>query len=314
MKKELIDYIRSLSENDKKTLSQKALKACEEVGELAKAILPYDGAHGTNHRFVRKEDIIEEGVDTILCALSIIYSLGTSDEELEDMLIYKSGKWGTLQINEDSYQKDSKFSLPFELHVTVKLEEEKLEKFKDLCKKIGCKPVYLDMLSIDGKTKELMTESRFFGNNREAYAELRRIAIDLRNEGFKIIREKIETVPWHPAAPKENGSVQEMPKDGYFEAHLSYDLPKDNYLNMLVNSGYNISVNLLKSNAETTRALVTIRSSEGNYEEFAKLVKHKVYWLWRIVGEEPRSELHEFSIYDTNVSHDLGWIKQETND
>jgi hypothetical protein len=36
MNKNTLDYIRSLSTNDKKTLSQKALKTCEEVGELAK--------------------------------------------------------------------------------------------------------------------------------------------------------------------------------------------------------------------------------------------------------------------------------------
>lgn len=31
------DFIKELSIQDKKTLSQKALKTCEEVGELAKA-------------------------------------------------------------------------------------------------------------------------------------------------------------------------------------------------------------------------------------------------------------------------------------
>jgi NTP pyrophosphatase (non-canonical NTP hydrolase) len=50
MTKDILAYIRSLSVKDKKTLSQKALKTCEEVGELAKAILPFDSAHGTNHQ------------------------------------------------------------------------------------------------------------------------------------------------------------------------------------------------------------------------------------------------------------------------
>lgn len=40
------DFIKKLSLSDKKTLSQKALKTCEEVGELAKAVLPFDSAHG----------------------------------------------------------------------------------------------------------------------------------------------------------------------------------------------------------------------------------------------------------------------------
>ena len=47
MNKNISDFIRTLSEKDKKTLSQKCLKLVEEVGELARIILPYDSAHGT---------------------------------------------------------------------------------------------------------------------------------------------------------------------------------------------------------------------------------------------------------------------------
>ena len=42
MNKFLDDFIKDLSIKDKKTLSQKGLKLAEEVGELARAILPYD--------------------------------------------------------------------------------------------------------------------------------------------------------------------------------------------------------------------------------------------------------------------------------
>ena len=42
------DFIKTLSIKDKKTLSQKGLKLVEEVGELARVILPYDSAHGIN--------------------------------------------------------------------------------------------------------------------------------------------------------------------------------------------------------------------------------------------------------------------------
>lgn len=54
VKRDINNYIKSLSLKDKKTLSQKCLKLTEEVGELAKAILPYDSAHGTNHRFIER--------------------------------------------------------------------------------------------------------------------------------------------------------------------------------------------------------------------------------------------------------------------
>jgi hypothetical protein len=53
---DLIEFIKTLSLNDKKTLTQKALKTSEEVGELAKAVLPFEGAAGTLHRFHRKRN------------------------------------------------------------------------------------------------------------------------------------------------------------------------------------------------------------------------------------------------------------------
>ena len=64
------DFIKTLSIKDKKTLSQKGLKLVEEVGELARVILPYDSAHGTNHRFIDREAILEEVVDVYLTNIS----------------------------------------------------------------------------------------------------------------------------------------------------------------------------------------------------------------------------------------------------
>ena len=98
------EFIKQLSLNDKKTLSQKALKTCEEVGELAKAILPFDSAHGTNHRFVDREKILEEIADVHLTNISIAYSLNFTDEEIMDMIHQKSLKWSELQANEEKAQ------------------------------------------------------------------------------------------------------------------------------------------------------------------------------------------------------------------
>lgn len=75
MQTQLLDYIKKLSLDDKKTLSQKALKVAEESGELAKVVLPFDNAAGTIHRFIEKGKILEESVDVILTAISIAWML-----------------------------------------------------------------------------------------------------------------------------------------------------------------------------------------------------------------------------------------------
>ena len=147
----LNDFIKDLSIKDKKTLSQKGLKLSEEVGELARVILPYDSAHGTNHRFIDRDAILEEVVDVYLTNISIAHSLGFTDEELNDMLIRKTEKWSKLQVGEESAQ----FPLPFEIHVTVDASEMRdpimfdtktfdLELFKEACLEIGVKPIVID--------------------------------------------------------------------------------------------------------------------------------------------------------------------------
>ena len=92
MNQQLLNYIQELSKKDKKTLSQKALKVAEESGELAKAVLPFDSAYATRHRFVDKTKILEEVCDTILASISIAYDLDFSHEEIEEMMYTKSQK------------------------------------------------------------------------------------------------------------------------------------------------------------------------------------------------------------------------------
>lgn len=133
------EFIRQLSLDDKKNLSQKALKTCEEVGELAKAVLPYESAPGTNHRFIDKYKILEEVADVYLTSMSIAYCLGFSDEEIEGMINQKSLKWSELLSRAPKkwpISNPSPVHLPnncyFESHIGVSIypnQKEDLSKF-----------------------------------------------------------------------------------------------------------------------------------------------------------------------------------------
>lgn len=116
MNSTIFEYIRKLSLADSKTLSQKALKTAEEVGELAKVVLPYDNVGSTQHRFVHRDRILEEVVDVMLCARSIAYELGFDDAEIESKTLVKARYWEELQQRESEVS----FPIPFEIHVTVK--------------------------------------------------------------------------------------------------------------------------------------------------------------------------------------------------
>lgn len=318
----LNDFIKDLSIKDKKTLSQKGLKLAEEVGELARAILPYDSAPGTNHRFSDREQILEEIVDVYLTNISIAHSLGFTDEEMNDMLNRKSRKWAELQAKEEL----ATFPLPFEIHITVDSESYSivnfgLEDFKSDCIEIGVKPIVLDLELKEGTLKDVMTSSKHFGDNRSAYEEANRIADKLTSLGYKVVRKKIETVPWHPAAPVL--SKGEIPNGCYFESHIGVTITPDEKqrLSDLVNNTLcnfdevelsgtcKLSQNFFKKSKDGSKYvnMLTYRSNKCGSPTF-KLEVETIKEILISNGFEFEKVEVEYALYDTNVNHDAKWI------
>jgi NTP pyrophosphatase (non-canonical NTP hydrolase) len=314
---DVLDTIKQLSAIDEKTLSQKTLKLGEEFGELAKAVLPYENGFATTHRFVTSTKILEEVADTMLCALSIAYDLGFSDEDLRDMMVEKCIKWSKLQ----QANIKGRFPLPFEIHITVKLQKaEQVEFFKDVCKDIGVKPIVLDLK--DG-VQDVMTSSVIMSDNKGAYEEMRRISNRLNSHGFNVIRDKIETVPWHPAAPLVYADVN---PNRYFECHINIvvnDNERENLINW--NSLFHVeghfSKNVFKRiNDEDFVQMLTLRSSTITRQnvttapEFIKYIEEVLDTLNNKLNLRKGAVLKhtiEYAIYDTNIAHDTSWVTTE---
>jgi NTP pyrophosphatase (non-canonical NTP hydrolase) len=312
------DFIKKLSIKDKKTLSQKGLKLVEEIGELARVILPYDSAHGTNHRFIDREAILEEVVDVYLTNISIAHSLGFTDEEFNEMLSKKSEKWSQLQASEEK----AEFPLPFEIHVTVESPKD-IDKFKQACSSIEVKPIVIDLEINDGSViKDVMTSSKHFGDNRTAYEESKRICRELELQGFKVLRNKIESVPWHPAAPVIS-TGKEIPNGCYFESHLGVVIKPEEKerLNEFVKytltdsqlielSGTaKLSQNFFKKSKDGSKFvnMLTYRSNMCGSPKF-KLEVEGIKHLLKEEGFEFEKVEVEYAVYDTNVTHDAKWI------
>jgi NTP pyrophosphatase (non-canonical NTP hydrolase) len=219
MNKKLMDFIQQLSNKDPKTLMQKTLKTTEECGELAKAVLPFLDSPQTNHKFSDTNKILEESCDVILCALSVAYNLGVSSEQIESMLWKKSEYWASLQDRESSVV----FPIPFEIHVTVD-KNSNIELFNKICVDNGIKPICLELVMSDGSlvVDEIMTSSKFYGTNSEVYSEICKIKNILTENQFSIVREKIETVFWHPSAPSLHSGNKKCIKMGTLNVILKY--------------------------------------------------------------------------------------------
>jgi NTP pyrophosphatase (non-canonical NTP hydrolase) len=315
------DYIKDLSIKDKKTLSQKTLKLVEEVGELARVILPYDSAHGTNHRFTDRSAILEELVDVYLTNISISHSLGFTDEEFNDMLVKKTEKWGSLQAKEEQ----ATFPLPFEIHVTIEAKSflESISEFKEDCKDIGVKPIVIDLEINDGSIiKDVMTSSKFFGDNRTAYEESERIVKELRDRGYDVVRNKIESVPWHPAAPVISRG-EAIPNGCYFESHIGvtiYPEQKEDlqtFIRSTLTNGHlielsgtaKLSQNFFKKSNDGSRFvnMLTYRSNMCGRPKFT-LEVDGIKHLLKEEGFDFEKVEVEYAVYDTNVTHDAKWI------
>jgi NTP pyrophosphatase (non-canonical NTP hydrolase) len=73
------------------SLALRALKLQEETGEVAAAVLCNLGAG--NKSASAKNNVAEEVVDVIINGFDILYALGVSDSDIQELLDTKLGKW-----------------------------------------------------------------------------------------------------------------------------------------------------------------------------------------------------------------------------
>ncbi|EOH97962.1 MazG nucleotide pyrophosphohydrolase domain-containing protein [Enterococcus pallens] len=94
---ELLDEIFRTAEKEQKNEQQLVLKLMEEVGETAQALLSSQKAPGSEYKMLTTEDVKEEIADTLLVAFALLHKLGTSNEQLQDLLETKLAKWQAKQ-------------------------------------------------------------------------------------------------------------------------------------------------------------------------------------------------------------------------
>lgn len=90
-----IDLIKKLSIDESNSLTRRMVKAQEELGELAEAVLCVDDPNGTSYKQLSVEDIKEECVDVILVVLSVFFDKRVKGtlRELSQLIHKKCTKW-----------------------------------------------------------------------------------------------------------------------------------------------------------------------------------------------------------------------------
>lgn len=158
-----------------------------------------------------------------------------------------------------------------------------------------------------------MTSSKHYGDNRTAYEEMQRISGQLKRLGYKVVREKIETAPWHPGAPKKEEDL--MPKGCYFESHIGIEIDGSEETKQELNQiasrlNAHLSKNMFKKIEDNKFIIMlTIRDYHVCRKEFEQKIKNSIVELKLGGWNMPKKEVLEFAIYDTKISHDYLWLK-----
>ena len=113
-----LDEIFRLADLDKKDLTQKALKLCEEAGEVAQAVLSYTKAPVCGYKNKNQGDILEEVSDVIIVALSIARKLELSKEDINTVIENKLAKW------EKKINDSKRFTINFKVADNISVQSD----------------------------------------------------------------------------------------------------------------------------------------------------------------------------------------------
>lgn len=107
MNEYLLRQFVELSVYNEKSLEQTGLKLMEESGEVAEALLSFTNAAGSIYKAKDYHDLVEELVDVIMVAQSMLYRLGANDALRDEVLEKKIKKWAATTAVKNFMEDDS---------------------------------------------------------------------------------------------------------------------------------------------------------------------------------------------------------------
>jgi hypothetical protein len=200
----------------------------------------------------------------------------------------------------------------FEAHVTVDAADlDERANFQAACAELGVKCVLIELPH--GQTRsQPMTSTYHRGDLAAVVEEVAGVSIDLRRRGFSVTRLKLEAVVTNTGVPVTDEEARAFPPGNYFEFHVKVLLPPGADLAPLralcQEHGAHLSSNALKEvQAGRSERFVTLRvygvgreAATARFEALVARLREGGYGL--------SNTLREYTIYDSNIAVDAGWI------
>lgn len=206
-------------------------------------------------------------------------------------------------------RKEIRFHGQFEAHITVDAPDPNL--FCSTCAALGVKSILIE-LAEGAEPNQPMTESRHAGDLNAVRAQVDGLAERFREAGFTVLRRKIEASYDARGIPEKDEDTRGLPPSCYFEYHVSVKLANAEQLNQLrehaATHGAHVSRNARKREAvggeERFVTLRVYRVGKVNAERvYLRLLQQLRSASFEIIGER-----REFTVYDSNLDLDKGWL------
>ena len=163
-----------------------------------------------------------------------------------------------------------------------------------------------------------MTSSYHRGTFPQVWADVQHLADQIFQARFQVVRVKIEAMVYNQDIPVEDGEVCCHPSTNYFEFHIKALLPIDTDLKVLesycTEQGARLSANAFKQIANGYhQRFITLRlyqvgrkSAQARFQALLESLRSHSIQL-----TQPQQE---YTVYDSNLQLDAGWLGGEIND
>ena len=200
----------------------------------------------------------------------------------------------------------------FEAHITVKAGNSALtKKFNQLCQNLNVKSVFIELPKGVSRC-QMITASYHHGAFKDVLQKINQIAEKIVNADFEVTRIKIEAMVSNQDIPVSDIEAQKLPQSNYFEFHVKAILSADENLEMLrkycLQHNAYLSKNTFKKlvNGKQER-FITMRVYGLGYKS-AQTHFDKLIVLLRNKGFKLSQQQREYTVYDSNLKLDTGWI------
>ncbi|ASJ52357.1 hypothetical protein BP422_01660 [Brevibacillus formosus] len=193
--------------------------------------------------------------------------------------------------------------MEFEFHITLNdLSLDEKDTFIDICKAEQVKPVMIVLDQGNYINQPMITGVIKRADFQEANIEMEKIAATFQNNGFTIVRKKVEISP-----KEETYFHQPILKNSkpYFEWHGKVQVDDVAALrNLCEGHGGHISRNSLNANGKVR--FITVREYESPKQFYDRV--EMIHTILQANQIELIKEQYELCIYDSREELDSGWI------